>query len=262
MLRVGEVVEHIWQIGTSGQDLSGSITAALARYPSGTSEVSATESVAIAKISGAGAYRITYTPENAQTYKLSLSESTLPAETSYEDSISDAADTATADNCYCSVANVEGRAQIGSFTVSTKPSLVQVTTFMEDRAGEIYAILAATLGDKAPGPTGYDLGIDETRDTGRALSQQLRGANSMAAAADALSAAGAGDEPTRSARAENLLSDYQVALERAMKMAEVYLEEVTDTRSGATARSRGNVSTRSRTVRPEQGHVFDSETQW
>ncbi len=94
-------------------------------------------------------------------------------------------------------------AQLGDFTGSTTPTETEVLTFMEMRSAEVYSWLDEVV-ETAPGPSGYDTTIDNTKDTGRALERVCREASAVGAAMDALEAAGATDRPARTERVAEL----------------------------------------------------------
>lgn len=258
MATINIEVLHIWDLGTTG--LVGNMTATLERFPSGTSQVSATETVALAEIGSTGVYTATYTPENAQVYVLSISESTTFQETRYEDTVSDAPSTASANNAYCTEADVVAVVQFASdFTASTVPTETQVLGFMEQRAGEIYAVLVRVMGSSAPGPSGYSTTIDTTTDTGLALSKVCKLANSLGAGADALQAGGAGETPGFSERITNLYEAYREVLGGIGNLARAYLGYGTVARNHYTE---GRVSKATFTSRTEPGFVVDDSTTW
>src|SRR3990172_2888343 len=112
------------------------------------------------------------------------------------------------ENSYCTVAEVEARAQVGAYGASTVPTLTQVGAFMDQRTGEVYGWMAEVSGDAAPGPTAatdYQVKLSVTSGAGYALGRTLALAVALASAADALQAAGAASEPAMSERVVELL---------------------------------------------------------
>jgi len=248
---------HVWDLGTTG--LVANMTAVLERYPSGTSQVTASESVALAEVGATGAYTATYTPVLAQTYILAISESTTFQEARWEDIVSDVASAATANNAYCAEADVVAFAQMGDYTASTIPTEAQVLGFMEMRAGEIYNRLTKTMGSSAPGPTGYSTTIDTSTDPGLALSKVTKLANAIGAAMDAVEASGAGESPARSERVSELAAMYVAVMGSLADVARAYIGYGSFARNHFTE---GRVTKESWTSRTQAGLTVDDSTTW
>ncbi len=209
-------VLHVWDLATGFTPaltgLQPTMTATLTRFPTSSSQSAATETVTIAEIGSTGFYSITYTPENAQVYKVHIAESTFGLTKTFEDNVLDTPAATVADNAYCTEADVVAWVQLGDYTTSTIPTEAQVLWFMESRAAELYGKLAEVMGSAAVGPAGstnYSTEIVTTTDVGFALGRFLRMANAIGAAADALQAAGAGESPARSERVSELLALYE-----------------------------------------------------
>jgi hypothetical protein len=129
---------------------------------------------------------------------------------------------AVENDSYCAQADVERWAQVGTFAdggSASTPTLAEVLEFMQNRAGDIYSVLAETLGNDAPGPAAFAKTIDTSTDAGLALDAVCIRANAIGAAADALQAGGAGETPARSERIGELLALYEDALKSVTRAA-------------------------------------------
>ncbi len=113
---------------------------------------------------------------------------------------------------YCDEADVSARTGVSDYTASTTPTQTEVETFIDNRAGEIYAKLRSVMGDAAPGPTGYSTTINTGSDAGLALSEICESTNAIGAAVDALQAGSVGESPARSERVSELWAIYQFQL--------------------------------------------------
>ncbi len=250
-------VVHTWQMGLTGD--VANITATLTRYPDNATETSASETVTIVEIGATGTYYVTYTPTNAQVYRLKLDSSTNFREAWFEDAVSDAPATATANDAYAAESDVASYAQMGDYTSSTKPTETQVVAFLADRASEVYGKLATIMGSSVTGPPSYDTVIDESTDAGKALGRAARKANALGAAIDAILAAGAGDSPGGSQRVADLVALFDMSITAMNEPAVAYLGH--PTRSD-THISKGQVTIPSRTVSDQQGLVMDSSVEF
>lgn len=251
---------HIWSLGSANTGLSGNMSDTLTYYEDADTSAAATESVSIAEIGSSGDYSITYTPESAGTYKLKVTESSLVLEAWFEDLVTDAPSSATSDDAYCSEADVVAFAQFASdFTGTTTPTETQVLNFMLMRAAEIYSWLRSVMGDSAPGPTNYATSIDTSTDAGLALSRNCRLANAVAAAMDALEAAGAMDAPARSDRVAELGVMYASLRQTIEDAGRAY---VGNRLRAGTVYSIGEVTQESRTSVEEEGFTFTLGTKF
>lgn len=257
-------VAHVWLLGLTG--LAGTMTATLKRYPSATSEVSASETVTIVEIGATGSYYVTYTPTNAQVYSLKVYESTTDREYWWEDEVQDAPSTASLQYAYATLDDVVAVAQMGAYTSATTPTDVQVTSFLEQRAAEIFAKLVPLMRNDATGPSGYSTTVDQSTDTGKALARVLRRVNAIGAARDALQAAGATASPTPSVRVEDLDTLWRIALHGDGKdvpgeVADAAQAYLSSPRS-ATHLSTGQVQRATVFVRAERGLQMTDEVQF
>lgn len=250
-------VVHTWQMGLTGD--VANISSVLKRYPNSTTETSASETVVIVEIGATGTYYVTYTPTNAQVYRLKLSSSTNFREAWFEDSVSDTPATTTATDSYASESDVVTYAQMGDYTSSTVPTETQVLVMLADRASEIYARLSTIMGSDVTGPPSYSQAIDSSTDAGAALARATRRANAIGAAIDAVYAAGAGDSPGASARMDILITMYDLAVVSLIDPATAYLGYPSRSETHLTA---GDVTVPARIVSSQQGLIFDANTEF
>lgn len=253
-----EAILHIWDLGDSNTGLDGNMTATLEYYASNASKASASETVTITEI-GTGSYAVEYTPESAGTYKLVVTESSLPAETWWEDIVSDAPSTAQATDAYCTEADVTAWAQRGDYTASTIPTETQVLTFMQTVAATIRGWMAEVIGDDAPGPASYSTSIDTSTDAGLALSNVCKKANAIGAAVHALEASATGDVPARSERVAELFTLFNACKQSVQDAAKAYDGTVSH---HTTHVSSGYVTVPSHTSYGQPGLEFDSTTEF
>jgi hypothetical protein len=258
-------VLHVWELkdatGGALTGLDGNMTATLSRFADSSTQASATETVTIAEIGSTGFYAITYTPTNAQVYKGRITESSLYLEYTWEDQVTDSAAASVADNAYCSEADVVAWAQMGDYTASTTPTETQVLGFMQMRAGELYGVLAKWMATPVgpSGASGYATEIDTSTDKGFALNEQLRMANAIGAAMDALQAAGASEAPSRTERVEELSVAYAAIVANLEHLAREYEGNVD---AVATHITSGEITQASVTAQEEDGRTFDGSTKF
>lgn len=254
----GVEVLHVWRLGITG--LAATISTDLNRYADEATQNDASEAVAVVEYGSTGVYALTYTPTLAQTYVLLATESTFGLSAQFESVVSDAPATATADDAYCSEADVVAYAQTGDYTASTTPTENQVLQFAANRAGQLYLAMREEVGDDAPSPTSGGNPIDTSTDKGTALANALRLANAKAAAADALQAAGAGDVPAGSERAAALLAEfYEFLIVRIPEQVQAWRGHGY---RAATHVSAGEVTPATVTARTSSGLRFSTESQW
>jgi hypothetical protein len=132
---------------------------------------------------------------------------------------------AVENDSYCAQADTQRWAQMGTYVdggTPSKPSLAEVLVFQANRAGEVYAVLADVMGADAPGPAAYGTTIDTSTDVGLALDAVCKRVNAIGAAADALEASGAGEQPSGSDRVARLLVLYSDGLESLRSAALMY----------------------------------------
>jgi hypothetical protein len=170
---------------------------------------------------------------------------------------------AVENDSYCSEAQVVAYTQyLSDFTGSTTPTEAQLLVFMAQRAGELYALMAETLGSDAPGPAAYSTTVDTTTDAGKALNVLLQQQNAIGAAMDALSAAGAGEEPGRSERVAELFAMWTEGNKRVATAAKVYQGVAPVASQTATHISVGEITEATTVSREEDGLTFNGETDW
>ncbi len=220
----GTEILHVWVLGSTGR--AGFLGDTLTRYPGDGTEVAASETVTVAEVGSTGTYEVTYTPTLGQVYKLRLRDSGTFKETWWEDAVASAPATTIDGDSYCGIADVESRTHgvTGVYSSTSKPSDAIVRSFMKNRASAIYARLSSILGDGAPAPGNYPdtVEIDTTTDRGTALAAYARDLNCIGAAADALSAGGAGESPGQSDRVAQLLSMWEEGLASLKDVTETY----------------------------------------
>lgn len=255
---VNESQLHVWQLGVTGR--AGNMTKALKRYPSASSEVSASETVTVAEIGSTGSYAVTYTPTLGQLYVGLITETLLGATYSFTDEVLTGPESVTVDDAYCSMADVIAFAQAGTYSSSTVPTESEVLGFMAKRASRVYSALAKVMGASAPGPANYATTIDTTTDKGKALSQACRFANAVGAAMDALEAAGANQAPAKSERVAELGVLWMGCIADLEYAAQAYQGT-----AGGLARthvSTGEITQPSVTAREQQGLLFNHLTRF
>ena len=253
---------HIWALGSGNTGLSGNMAATLYYYEDETSRAAASESVTIAEI-GSGDYAIYYTPLSAGTYKLKVTESSLSAETWFEDIVTDAPTTATSGDSYCAESDVVAFAQFASdFSGSTTPTETQVLNFMQLRAAEIYGRLRRVMGSSATGPSNYATSISTSSDAGLALSRVCKMANAVGAAMDALEAAGANEAPAQSDRVAELGVLYASFFVDNGPLETAARQYIGSGNLAATHISTGEVTEKSVSSVEETGLTFDMGTQF
>lgn len=253
---------HIWEIkdaaGAAITGLQPTMTAALSRFPDSATRVAASETVTIAEIGTTGFYAITYTPTLAQTYKCRITESTQFLEYTFEDDVVDAPAAVTSADAYCTEADVVAWAQMGDYTTTTTPTEAQVLLFMQSRAAELYSILSRIMGSSTPGPSSFDVDLDETTDKGKGLGRLLRMANAIGAAMDAVEASGAGQGPARSERVSELGTMYSSLVRSLLDAARNYLGNATRSQTHIS----GGEMTRRTVTAVAESLAFDESTKW
>lgn len=161
---------------------------------------------------------------------------------------------------YCAETDVVARAQyLSDFTTTTVPTQAQLLDFQAQRAAELYTILRDVLGTGAPGPASYGTTIDTSTDAGTALQFVLISFNAIGAAFDALQAAGAGEEPSRTERAAELWAMWETRDAEIRKAALMYQGYAT---RSATHESVGEITPATVVSREEDGLVFKGNTEW
>ncbi len=254
MPSVNEQILHVWELKIGPvplTGLSGTMTADLAYFADESTLAAGSEIVSIAEIGSSGNYSVTYTPGNAGLYRVHITESSQGFEITWEDTVAAEPSTLTETFAYCSEADVCAWTGAPDYHTSTVPTEVQVLGFMRMRAGELYALMASAakgLGTLTPGPSGSALEVDTSSDAGRSLAYLLEMANAIGAAADALMAAGVGEEPRRSERVTELMNMYASLAASIMRAAEIY---------GVVA---GGGHGRAFVYDPRTTLVFDSDT--
>lgn len=170
---------------------------------------------------------------------------------------------------YCVEADVLALTGVSDYAAGTTPTETEVTTFIDRRAGEIYAVLRSVMGDSAPGTSDYSVTVDTSTDAGITLDRLTKQANALGAAVDALEAGAAGETPQRSERVRELYAMYKDMLKLGEGNAEPgplvlaargYLGESTQSANQFTV---GEITAAtSSTSRQDPGITFKDSTLW
>ncbi len=169
---------------------------------------------------------------------------------------------ATESDSYCAEADVIARVQfLADFDGSSTPTEAQLLEFMANRAAELYAMLADTMGASAYGPASYTTNLSSpSNDSETALLQLLKHFNSLGAAIDVMDALGATEDPARSEKVAEWAAEYATAMDRITPLAKI-------ANSSASSRSfthisKGEITQKSVTSREEDGLVVTDQTKF
>lgn len=221
------LVSQMWEVidlnnppgVVSGLTAPADVTLAL-RRSSGTTSVVASETVSWAESGTAGNYVITFVPQNAGTYVLTLQEvSVLTTQRrwsySYEVLPAGAVFTPSYANAFCAETDVERYAGL-SFTNTSEPvNSSMVAGFVEERAAALMSLCSF-----------WGLSVTPSSVTvGSRLEDILRSANAIGAAFDAVVAWYTQVEPAENEKARSLLARWLALVGDGQKlMGQIQME--------------------------------------
>lgn len=130
--------------------------------------------------------------------------------------------------CWCSVSDIEALLQRGSFSASTRPTIVQVQSFIRIRSAAVTAALAGTgCGVSAPGGA-------NPPESGSTLAELCRGAAQYLAAYDAITAIDAREKGDLTDRAKEFKLDGEATIKAIEAIGRQMTAEASAAASTAT----------------------------
>ncbi len=237
---VGEAVKLVFDVRALDGSLYGSqiqgFATALYRRRTGNAYVSAAEAVTLTYYGGL--YEAVFTPgadADGYTYFLTIADPADVAEITRRFhsgtwTVTSAARTASEDDAFCDLADVQAHVQRGPFTDVTVPSRDQVLLFMAWAADEIEAVMAAA-GLDYTAPSGANP-IPATGEIALTVSSLARQANALRGAYKVVMAQAIQTSKETPERAKQLDSDYDDIMSKLREYVERHAK-----RSGGRART-------------------------